>query len=39
LVVDTGGLGPLGPYIHLNRVRAHLCPVDSLSVQRWNSIG
>ncbi len=37
LVVGTGGLRPLCLYIHLNRVRAYLCPVDSLSAQRWNS--
>lgn len=40
LVVDPdGGLGPLCHYIHLNPVRAHLCPVDRLPAQRWSSIG
>ena len=40
LVVDpAGGLGPLCHYIHLNPVRAKLCPVAALPAQRWTSIG
>ena len=40
LIVDPdGGLGPLCHYIHLNPVRARLCPVAGLPEQRWTSIG
>ncbi len=40
LVVDPdGGLGPLCHYIHLNPVRARLCPVAGLPGQRWTSVG
>ena len=40
LVVDPdGGLGPLCHYIHLNPVRARLCPVAGLPAQRWTSVG
>ncbi len=39
LVVDPeGGLGPLCHYIHLNPVRAKLCPVSELSEYRWTSL-
>ncbi|MDP1578830.1 MAG: transposase [Candidatus Didemnitutus sp.] len=39
LVVDPeGGLGPLCHYIHLNPVRAKLCPVSGLSDYRWTSL-
>lgn len=39
LVVDRGeGLGPLCHYIHLNPVRARLCPVTALRTYRWTSI-
>jgi len=40
LFVDPAdGLGPLCHYIHLNPVRARLCPVAALPAQRWASIG
>jgi putative transposase len=40
LVVDPeGGLGPLCHYIHLNPVRAGLCPIGELPAQRWTSVG
>jgi hypothetical protein len=40
LVVDPdGGLGPLCHYIHLNPVRAKLCPVADLASYRWTSVG
>jgi REP element-mobilizing transposase RayT len=40
LVVDPAeGLGPLSHYIHLNPVRARLCPVAELPAQRWTSLG
>ena len=40
LVVDPDdGLGPLCHYIHLNPVRARLCPVAGLPAQRWTSMG
>lgn len=39
LVVDPdGGLGALCHYIHLNPVRAGLCPVEGLAEQRWCSL-
>jgi len=39
LVVDPGaGLGPLCHYIHLNPVRAHLCPVEELAEWPWSSM-
>jgi putative transposase len=39
LVVDPdGGLGPLCHYIHLNPVRARLCPPESLRTYRWTSV-
>jgi REP element-mobilizing transposase RayT len=39
LIVDpAGGLGPLCHYIHLNPVRARLCPVAELPAQRWTSV-
>jgi REP element-mobilizing transposase RayT len=39
LVVDPdGGLGPLCHYIHLNPVRARLCPIAELPAQRWTSM-
>ena len=38
LVVDPGdGLGPLCHYLHLNPVRAHLCPVAGLAEWPWSS--
>ena len=38
LVVDSGeGLGPLCHYIHLNPVRAKLCPVSQLVDWKWSS--
>jgi len=40
LVVDPGGgIGSLCHYIHLNPVRAKLCPVSELPGHRWNSVG
>jgi putative transposase len=40
LVVDpTGGLGPLCHYIHLNPVRARLCPSAKLPSYPWTSLG
>jgi REP element-mobilizing transposase RayT len=39
LVVDPGdGLGPLCHYIHLNPVRARLCPVERLAEWPWSSV-
>ena len=40
LPVDPAdGLGPLCHYIHLNPVRAHLCPVKQLADWPWSSMG
>jgi len=39
LIVDPdGGLGPLCHYIHLNPIRAKICPVAELSEWRWSSL-
>lgn len=38
LVDPEGGLGPLCHYIHLNPVRAKLCPVGDLSDHPWTSL-
>lgn len=39
LAVDPEeGLGPLCHYIHLNPVRARLCPVSTLRLYHWTSI-
>lgn len=39
LIVDPGeGLGPLCHYIHLNPVRAKLCPVSKLGEWEWTSL-
>ena len=39
LIVDPGaGLGPLCHYIHLNPVRARLCPVAGLGEWAWTSL-
>lgn len=39
LVVDPGeGLGPVCHYIHLNPVRAGLCPVEELGEWPWTSL-
>ena len=39
LVVDpASGMGPLCHYIHLNPVRAKLCPVEELGAWPWTSL-
>jgi len=38
LVDPVAGLGPLCHYIHLNPVRAKLCPAESLGAWPWTSL-
>lgn len=39
LVVDPDeGLGPLCHYIHLNPIRAKVCPLDQLATWQWSSL-
>lgn len=38
LVDPEGGLGPLCHYIHLNPVRAKLCPVGAVRDSPWTSL-
>ncbi len=39
LLVDPAGLGALCHYIHLNPVRAGVCPVEKLAEWPWTSAG